>query len=449
MSSQQNKPEFEIRVDQPDPLVDLRSHFQVTPREAKRQKSTTANDTKNAESLATHQGSAIQHNFPDHYSIVLPDSIYQPITVSIAATSEPNVETEPKSVEEANAINTRIDDQHIPNVKRPIASSAFIRRNKDHQSITSSLSQAGLLDAQATNHVAAPVFEVSPQRISESNDEAIVEHRNTSQSEESSTADSFLIADPNLILTNETSYKKSPSIDAQSTSEHSLYIGAAKFKSLEAINPGWTVENYRWPATVEQLIQRFIDRFEVIGNSIVSAIKNNQSALAVTGLYRRQGQTTLAICLADWAAKNGLNCLLIDADMNQPGLALAAGLPRPINWRKVIRQEEFIESALVRSISDQLDLMPQGESALSNSVAVDDWQILEQLICDFKPHYDLILVDFGPIREWIRTPVIRAIDGAISVNHAGIDEAALKGSIATLNNRGIPVVAVTENRSPC
>ena len=444
MSSQQNKPEFQIRVDQPNPSIDLRSHFQVSRRESKRQKNTTASEISNADTSATLQGRAIQHNIADHYSIVLPNSIYQPFTVSIAAAGESNVESKPKSVEEADSINTKINDQHSLNVKRPITSSAFIKRNKDHQS----MGKTGLRDSEVTDQIAEPVLEVSPQRISESTEEAIVEGRPTNQNEEYSTTHSHLNADPNLVLNNKISTAKTPSIDAQSSGEQSLYIGAAKFKSLEAINPAWTVENYRWPSTVETLTQRFIDRFEVIGNFIVSAIKNHQSALAVTGLYRRQGQTTLAICLADWAAKNGLNCLLIDADMNQPGLALAAGLPRPLNWRKVIRQEEYIESALVRSISDQLDLMPQGESALNNSVAVDDWQILEQLICDFKPHYDLILVDFGPIREWIRTSVIRAIDGAISVNHAGIDEAALKGSIATLKNRGIPVVAVTENRSP-
>ena len=431
----------EIRIDQPNKNVDLRYHFKVTKRNSKTQ---PALPTASVTDVNTTMSEAVDQN---QTSIVNLDYLNSSYISSIDTLQIANLEFNSTTNEPNTGSFCRVDDKHSEHTKGAISSS-FIKRNKQTESAAATSPQSSMGKNSASD--APPVvLEIGPPRISESNDNTGAGERVSNPHEEPveaqlQTHENKISFEPSSAEVAEDSQGAAISGETKNVTYH---IGAAKFKCLESINPAWTVENYHWPSTVTELLGRYPDRFKAVGNAIKSALKNNQTALAVTGLYRRQGQTTLSICLADWAAKNGMKCLLVDADLNQPGLALAAGLPRPINWRKVIRQEEFVELALVHSISDSIDLMPQGESALHSSMMVDDWKILEQIINDFKPHYDLILVDLGPIREWIRTSVIRSIDGAISVSHAGIDQAALKGSFLTLSNRGIPVVAIAENRS--
>lgn len=432
----------EIRIDQPNKAIDLRSHFKVIKRNSKNQ------PVVPTASVADANPAMPDANDQNQTSIVNSDYLNSLYVSSIDTLQVADLELNQSSTAPHTGSFTRIDDNHSEHTKNSISSSSFIKRNSNTE--PDAANSPPFLEGTDTKSETPPVvLEIGPPQISESNDNTgvgdRVSHPHELPVEALFQADEYRPSFETSFV--EVGGESQEAAITGKTKNVTYHIGAAKFKCLESINPAWTVENYHWPSTVTELLRRYPDRFEAVGNAIKSALKNNQTAFAVTGLYRRQGQTTMSICLADWAAKNGLKCLLVDADLNQPGLALAAGLPRPINWRSAIREEEFVELALVHSISDSIDLMPQGESALHSSMMVDDWKILEQIISDFKPHYDLILVDLGPIREWIRTSVIRSIDGAISVSHAGIDQAALKGSFLTLSNRGIPVVAITENRS--
>lgn len=439
MSLQPSSPDFEFRIDQGQPTLDLKAHFQISS-----QNPLVTRQTIPAVSIAGHQSNpaiTIQQTPP-------------PRTPTLAGnlwvTSIDTTQVSGAPTQNSMNIGHESGDRFI----RMDSPHHFTKRQNSPVTVFEPPFQVDDFDEtfgspvqihtnfQTLLHTvsgeAKPPFSIETDEKLPSND------RKPNESHEFVTARQRHAVDANSFP-----YpgKHKGSQFQRDQFEDPQFIAAAKFKSLETIKPAWSVDRFCWPSAVVELMSQCKGRFDLIGQSIISAVSTGQSVLAVTGLYRRQGQTTMSVCLANWAANNKLKCMLIDADMNEPGLASAASLLPPVNWRQVVRDEQFIEEALVRSVSENLDLMPQGDKLIMSTAPIDDWRILTQLIADFKPHYDLILVDLGPIREWIRSSVLRTIDAAISVHHAGIDETELHNSCQTLVNRGIPVVALVENRS--
>src|SRR6516164_3273952 len=110
-------------------------------------------------------------------------------------------------------------------------------------------------------------------------------------------------------------FSQSPKAALSSFAEVSPASGspAAFFK------PALEVDAVCWPPICDRLLEQFPDRFDSLGEEICREVDCNCKVVAVSGLGRCEGRTTLTLCLArSLASKKKL--AIIDADFANPCL---------------------------------------------------------------------------------------------------------------------------------
>ncbi len=168
-----------------------------------------------------------------------------------------------------------------------------------------------------------------------------------------------------------------------------------------APRPAMEIDAARWPATCEQLLSRHADRFARLVEHLRGEIASGVRTLAITGMHRREGRTTLALCLARQLAAANIKLALVDADFANPRLAsqLSIGVHR--GWESVLCGEQSPWDVMIEAMADRLALLPMGAPATPDEISIGSYRIAATLN-ELAEHYDLVLIDAGPI----------ALDGA-------------------------------------
>ena len=98
------------------------------------------------------------------------------------------------------------------------------------------------------------------------------------------------------------------------------------------LKPAWEVEYFRWPRLARRLLKTQMALFDQIGGQIIKELQPTQARVGICSTFPREGKSTIAICLARWAASRGKRALLIDADVEQPRLTVMSGLDCEFGW---------------------------------------------------------------------------------------------------------------------
>jgi Mrp family chromosome partitioning ATPase len=175
--------------------------------------------------------------------------------------------------------------------------------------------------------------------------------------------------------------------------------------------------------------------------------------VGVLGLFRGNGCTTMALCLASWVARRRQRVILVDGDLTSPRLAQLLDVVPTIGWQESLSSGAPVGDAIVRSMDDRLDLL-----ALSTTNRNDSRELLARpqnasLVEQLRGGYELVLVDLGAffdprsqpvalelISQW-RIDSVLAVTGDEETDPRDLDTLAKH-----LERRGCQLIGITENR---
>jgi Mrp family chromosome partitioning ATPase len=186
---------------------------------------------------------------------------------------------------------------------------------------------------------------------------------------------------------------------APAKSTFSQFISPAATSS-SAIPPAstavWEVDAFAFPNT----IHRFIadpGLMRSVGRPLDQVLEMGLSGLLITSDRPGVGRTCVATCLAVAAARAGLRVVLVDATVPGQGsksATLTESLQLDIShgWLDAIRGGVSIAETAIRSIEDQLTLLPWVTPSRAESVTRSE---ISGLLSVLRKGFDLIVID-GP-----------------------------------------------------
>jgi Mrp family chromosome partitioning ATPase len=210
----------------------------------------------------------------------------------------------------------------------------------------------------------------------------------------------------------------------------------------------WEVDRYLYPALSDRLLSRY-EYFTHAGEKLKQAAQAGLKVLGITGIGRDEGRSTLAICLARAAARSGLKVALIDCDFQHPQLAQMIGLDVATGWESVALGETAVAEVAIRSLEDDILLLPLLDEAKTNALSLNDDRVT-RILAQARQTHDVVILDAGPLDMTVATEPgashASPLDAAIVVwdrRRRKLDEAQAVGQ--RLSAAGVEAVGIAEN----
>jgi Mrp family chromosome partitioning ATPase len=214
---------------------------------------------------------------------------------------------------------------------------------------------------------------------------------------------------------------------------------------LDDASAFWEVDQFLYPAITDRLVREY-SYFAQAGDKLKQAAAAGLKVLAITGLGREEGRSTLAVCLARSAANAGLKVGLIDCDFERPTLAHDLGLDVATGWQNVAVGKMALPEVAIRSVHDQITLLPLTQDAATSSLQLGDARVAN-VIADAAAALDVVVLDIGPLNPAVvaaRKSV--PFDAAIVVwDHRSKKLEEAQAAALLLSNAGVEAVGVAEN----
>lgn len=209
----------------------------------------------------------------------------------------------------------------------------------------------------------------------------------------------------------------------------------------------WDVEDFRWPLVTNQMIVKGGHAIGGLLQALVEQLPDVPRRVAISGVGRIQGTTSIAIGIARWSAAAGYRTLLIDADVASPSLSQRLGMTSEISWLNGINDELPPAELIIRSKKSNLCVMPLAASVTRVTWPRFIFDNLGEVLGSVKNSFDLILIDSGPasqLLDELSTPN-KLLDSVVVVNESG-DPAGLETTMTRLSTFGIDRFVMAENR---
>jgi Mrp family chromosome partitioning ATPase len=224
-------------------------------------------------------------------------------------------------------------------------------------------------------------------------------------------------------------------------------------QSAPEFKPAWQVERFTWPRVCRRLIGRAADELDRLADALLTANANGQKVLAVAGCRQGEGATTLLLCAARRLAERGIKAVLVDADRARPRLAKRLGVQPQLGWNDISADEgRSLDQAVVEAAANNLALVPLAGPLARPDPAAGDWSRFAPCIETLRTHYEMVLVDPGPLEDIdpIGDALARTAGGRIDAlllvrNQRITPEEDLSEAQRRLAAAGIAVAGLIEN----
>jgi Mrp family chromosome partitioning ATPase len=218
--------------------------------------------------------------------------------------------------------------------------------------------------------------------------------------------------------------------------------------ALQSFKSGWQVDQFTWPRLCRRLIARAAGELDRLADALLAAGAQGQKVLAVAGCRRGEGATTLLLCAARRLAERGIKPVLVDADLAAPRLAARLGVQPQFGWDETEGQGRSLDQAIVEATANNLALLPIREPGAEGRPPADLAQ-LPACLRILREHYDMVLVDLGPLEdaaERVTGPAARLADAIVLVrNHRITSAEHLAACQDELAAAGTAVAGIVEN----
>lgn len=211
----------------------------------------------------------------------------------------------------------------------------------------------------------------------------------------------------------------------------------------------WEVERFSWPAACDELLASALDDWGLAVKQLLASAKRGCKTLAVAGVRRGEGRSTLALCLARLAAQTGAQIALIDADFENPQLATMLGVGTECDWKLALADGQPLTEASIVCLADALTFIPLQQSVPIKQVSFKQPAVVGMLKTAAAA-FDLVIVDVGPIAA----PEHSAVWGGKTCPFDGVllvrdlrrtDAEETTATAASLRKQGLGQVIVLEN----
>jgi Mrp family chromosome partitioning ATPase len=218
-------------------------------------------------------------------------------------------------------------------------------------------------------------------------------------------------------------------------------------------NPAWQVDHFTWPRLCRRLIARAAEELDRLADALLTASTQGQKVLAIAGCHRGEGATTLLLCAARRLAERGVKLVLVDADLSRPRLAKRLGVQPQFGWDETTEEEgRWLDQAIVEATANNLALLPAREPAEECGRNAGDPSRLPACLKTLRDHYDMVLVDLGPLEgagsadDARRKQAAGMVDAVVLVYNPRItSEQQQRAFEEQLAADGIAVAGIVEN----
>jgi Mrp family chromosome partitioning ATPase len=219
------------------------------------------------------------------------------------------------------------------------------------------------------------------------------------------------------------------------------------------LRPGTTVASFRWPAVCRALLQHSTAAFDDLADRIQPPSTSAPTVVGMLSLFRGNGCTTMALCLAARLARRSRRVILVDGSFASPQLAPLLDVVPTVGWQESLASGAPAGDSIVRSMDDRLDLL-----ALSRVTRSDPQELVARpqsarLAEQLRRGYELVLVDLGTFFDPQSQPVALElitqwrVDAVLAVTgEEEADSRDLETLAKHLERRGCQLAGITENR---
>src|SRR5437763_2080843 len=172
----------------------------------------------------------------------------------------------------------------------------------------------------------------------------------------------------------------------------------------------------------------------------------DRSVFAVTSASPGDGKTSLTLALGLSFAASGSRTLLIDCDLVGAGLTARLDMSGPDGILEAMANRDLLPHVRQTDIAD-LAMLPVGQ-AQAHHAGMFSPQALRRLLVEAKKHFEIILIDSGPVLGSIEaTPVCAAADGVILCVSRGQQRPVVEKAMQHLTSIGAKFAGVVFNRA--
>ena len=172
----------------------------------------------------------------------------------------------------------------------------------------------------------------------------------------------------------------------------------------------------------------------------------DHNVFAITSSSPGDGKTSLTLALGLSFAASGSRTLLIDCDLVGAGLTARLDMAGPDGVLEAMTNRDLLPYVRPTDISD-LSMLPVGQ-AQAHHAGMFSPAALRRLLNEAKKHFEIILIDSGPVLGSIEaTPVCAAADGVILTVSRRQPRSLVEKAIQHLTSIGARFAGVVFNRA--
>lgn len=221
----------------------------------------------------------------------------------------------------------------------------------------------------------------------------------------------------------------------------------------DEFRPHLEVEHFLWPSAVRAILERGGPDTASFATQLLARAQAGEKVLAITGGGRGEGRTSVALGLARTIAAAGGRVVLVDADFERPDLARSLGVAPEFGWDHVLQGELPLDDVLITSLGDHLAMVPWHQR-LAGSVLPFHPLRANVSLGLLREHYDLVLVDGGPLAGGQRPAGLASLvhaarfDGCYLIHDCRPQAASsLAAAVRAARSAGLRVCGAIENFS--
>lgn len=192
----------------------------------------------------------------------------------------------------------------------------------------------------------------------------------------------------------------------------------------QPFRPMLQVDRFTWPPVCRRLEEVAEDELDRLADGLADAMGSGRKVVAIAGCRRGEGATTLLLCAGRRLAQRDLRVVMADADLTDPQVARRLEVLPETGWEEVLSGRLPLEEVVIESAGDRLAVLPVREAFCGTGEPTKDEQRLADSIETLAAHYDLVLLDLGPLEDpavvsgWLARGVGSRLDAIVLVHNA-------------------------------